>query len=463
MERRFGIDFSAVRSHTDSDAAQMSRELNAEAFTYGRDIYFGAGRYSPGTLSGKRLMAHELTHVVQQQSIEGTIRRFPADEDECPDYQPGEISTSRTASGHLDPDVTLHAPGQLLIADFGVGRQSVKPSTQAEPLLQSWLSIFESDNSYRLSIAGYSDCVGSESANENIRHGRAEQVERLLRPGAHSRVTFRGMAGLGDYVTNNNTIENRARNRGVIIEFHQEITVPPITIPGTPGCVAAVPGSSTPTSIGSRGACGSGADFRFFDFPTLSTANQIKVYAFRKLSNSSLVGIFRTELGVLAGAEGNRMITRFMTGTGGTLGHGLGSIISTLATPSRTMASATRSVQSDIDSQLTRQAAGGTVDYRLLHPGLPTISFGFRDGTTLKGAIGGTQGLDLFIKDFNVPHCTRNYTATLRFDICDDFGVDTSDLYSPGLISFWVLQHERRGPQPFINEIIVEKTISGSF
>ncbi|MFV1977703.1 MAG: DUF4157 domain-containing protein [Candidatus Scalindua sp.] len=74
MEKRFGSDFSGVRVHTDSNAAQMSRELNAEAFTYGRDIYFGAGRYSPGTSSGKRLMAHELTHVVQQGGRRGQIR-----------------------------------------------------------------------------------------------------------------------------------------------------------------------------------------------------------------------------------------------------------------------------------------------------------------------------------------------------------------------------------------------------
>lgn len=65
MERRVGMDFSNVRVHTDSNAAQTSRELNAEAFTSGRDIYFGAGRYNPGTLLGKRLLAHELTHVVQ--------------------------------------------------------------------------------------------------------------------------------------------------------------------------------------------------------------------------------------------------------------------------------------------------------------------------------------------------------------------------------------------------------------
>jgi outer membrane protein OmpA-like peptidoglycan-associated protein len=401
--------------------------------------------------------------VVQQQSRDGFVRRVPSDGDECPGYQPDEISTSRTPSGHLDPDVTVHAPGKLLIADFGVGWQSVKPATQAEPLLRSWLSTFESDSSYRLTIIGYSDCVGSDSVNTGLRQGRAEQVDRLLGHGARSRVTFRGMASLGDYVTSNTTIENRAKNRGVIIEYRQEITMPPITIPGTPGCVAAFPGSSTPTSIGSRGACGTGADFRYFDFPALSTSDQIKVYAFQRLSNASLEGIFRTELGALAGAVGNRMITRFMSGAGGALRHGPGSTISTLATASGTIANAARSVQRDINSQLTGQAASGTVDYRLLHPRLPAISFGFRDGTTLKGAIGGTQGLDLFIKDFNVPYCTRNYTATLRFEICDDFGVDTSDLYSPGLISFWVLQHERGGHQPFINEIILEKDISGSF
>jgi len=66
FESRFGYDFSHVRIHTDPEAAKLARALNAEAFTYGRDIYFGEGRYNPNTLAGKRLLAHELTHVVQQ-------------------------------------------------------------------------------------------------------------------------------------------------------------------------------------------------------------------------------------------------------------------------------------------------------------------------------------------------------------------------------------------------------------
>ncbi|MCK5013328.1 MAG: DUF4157 domain-containing protein [Candidatus Omnitrophica bacterium] len=66
MGERFGADFSAVGIHTDNETSRVARTLNAEAFTHGRDIYFGAGKYSPGTLAGKRLLAHELTHVMQQ-------------------------------------------------------------------------------------------------------------------------------------------------------------------------------------------------------------------------------------------------------------------------------------------------------------------------------------------------------------------------------------------------------------
>ncbi|MEW5857473.1 MAG: DUF4157 domain-containing protein [Cyanobacteriota bacterium] len=66
MEPRIGANFSSVRVHTDSNAIQMNRELNAQAFTHGSDVYFGAGKYNPSSSDGKHLLAHELTHVVQQ-------------------------------------------------------------------------------------------------------------------------------------------------------------------------------------------------------------------------------------------------------------------------------------------------------------------------------------------------------------------------------------------------------------
>jgi len=62
MESRFGNDFSGVQVHTDSSSVQMNKELGAQAFTHGNDIYFGAGK-SPGK---NELTAHELTHTIQQ-------------------------------------------------------------------------------------------------------------------------------------------------------------------------------------------------------------------------------------------------------------------------------------------------------------------------------------------------------------------------------------------------------------
>ena len=66
MESRFGHDFSHVKIHTDLQAVDSARAVNARAYTVGNDIVFGAGNYKPGTDAGRRLLAHELAHVVQQ-------------------------------------------------------------------------------------------------------------------------------------------------------------------------------------------------------------------------------------------------------------------------------------------------------------------------------------------------------------------------------------------------------------
>ncbi|MHC5718010.1 MAG: eCIS core domain-containing protein, partial [Nostoc sp.] len=81
MEPRFGVDFSNVKVHTDGEAVKIARNLDAQALTYGNDVYFGGGK-SPGN---NELTAHELTHVVQQT---GAVQREPNDE--------GETTTSTT-------------------------------------------------------------------------------------------------------------------------------------------------------------------------------------------------------------------------------------------------------------------------------------------------------------------------------------------------------------------------------
>jgi Domain of unknown function (DUF4157) len=92
FEPRFGCDFGGVRIHTGARAAAMAESLQARAFAVGRDVVFGASEFAPETSRGRELIAHELTHVVQQErsaaeSSTGTIRRQPKPEaPEFPDF-----------------------------------------------------------------------------------------------------------------------------------------------------------------------------------------------------------------------------------------------------------------------------------------------------------------------------------------------------------------------------------------
>jgi len=86
MESRFGNDFSNVRIHNDSMAHRSSADINARAYTNGTHIVFGNGEYNPFSLPGKQLLAHELTHVVQQTArsgIKNILSRQPAAPDQC--------------------------------------------------------------------------------------------------------------------------------------------------------------------------------------------------------------------------------------------------------------------------------------------------------------------------------------------------------------------------------------------
>lgn len=71
MGQRFGYDFSRVRVHVGATAEQSAREVNAHAYTVGHNLVFGAGQFAPGSRVGRHLLAHELTHVVQQSGVAG--------------------------------------------------------------------------------------------------------------------------------------------------------------------------------------------------------------------------------------------------------------------------------------------------------------------------------------------------------------------------------------------------------
>jgi hypothetical protein len=95
MERRLGHDFSQVRVHAGAQAAASAQAVDAQAYTVGRSVVFGSGRYAPGTAEGRDLLAHELAHVVQQGSAappSGPLRVGAAND-------PAETAADRAAAG----------------------------------------------------------------------------------------------------------------------------------------------------------------------------------------------------------------------------------------------------------------------------------------------------------------------------------------------------------------------------
>lgn len=102
MEPRFGQDFSGVRVHTDSQAAASAQAVNALAYTVGRDVVFGEGNYAPEGHEGRQLLAHELTHVVQQQTLAqgNTTLRMATQTDST------EVAAEQVASTINEPILT---------------------------------------------------------------------------------------------------------------------------------------------------------------------------------------------------------------------------------------------------------------------------------------------------------------------------------------------------------------------
>lgn len=107
MESRFHYDFRGVRVHSDRHAANLNHQMHAQAFTHGQHVYFGQGHYQPSTFKGQHLLAHELTHVVQQTGghTEGQIvqRRSPQPLIQARLKTPQSPSPSRFTPGTRSP------------------------------------------------------------------------------------------------------------------------------------------------------------------------------------------------------------------------------------------------------------------------------------------------------------------------------------------------------------------------
>ena len=125
FEPRFGQDFGQVRIHNDAQAANVARSINARAFTLGKNVVFGSGEYTPGTGKGRHLLAHELTHVMQQGSVPNIQQQSV--HDYVPHVQRHDMGT-RMASHVVQrvPGDGMLPPGDCSWATYLILRGSVE-------------------------------------------------------------------------------------------------------------------------------------------------------------------------------------------------------------------------------------------------------------------------------------------------------------------------------------------------
>lgn len=158
---------------------------------------------------------------------------------------------------------------------------------------------------------------------------------------------------------------------------------------------------------------------------------------------------------LLAGDMGNQMVDRFYGGSRETWVHAPDSSLSAEAYTTNTVYQALASILASLRPQMDQ----GVHPTAMSIPDnqLPTINFTMGDSRVLKALIGGTQGIGVRIDDFYIWRGGRpQYRGKVLLKIYDVFGVGQSDLYHPSLIDFWILQHQRLGHHPFINELHVE-------
>lgn len=192
FERGLGVDLSAVRVHTGCEAAALASRVHARAFTVGTDVFFGPSEYRPSGVDGRRLLAHEVAHTMQQSGVPPATERrtaqpkdgaaalvqrasAPAPEDARP---PADLRCAATTDGGSDGAVV----------DFGAGSATVPIDLPSlTEFASSWHAMGGTDE---VVITGYASAEGSADYNWHLSCDRALSVADALStlPDEHLRI-----------------------------------------------------------------------------------------------------------------------------------------------------------------------------------------------------------------------------------------------------------------------------------
>jgi Domain of unknown function (DUF4157) len=181
MENAFSTDFSGVRIHADSQANNMSQSINAKAFTHGNDIYFGAGQYAPNSDSGKSLLAHELTHTIQQEG-QNSIQRMA----DCPSHLSDVQSIPLGWREYPGPTGVFHCGYRTILED--------RVPTTDDPMNEC---VYDHEGTLVTDSHPYSGCQGTpnqyDSRTDALKHGTIDSggvvrngIPALIDSGIHA-------------------------------------------------------------------------------------------------------------------------------------------------------------------------------------------------------------------------------------------------------------------------------------
>jgi len=224
-ERSAAYDFSGVRLHLDAQASASAQAVKAQAYTVGQHIVFAHGYFAPETPQGKRLMAHELAHVVQQNHTAATVEIAPSlqrqgleEGDEPPLTRAEEITLSQTSPGKATGTAS---PPSISLFNYAIDGAALKPEHDAVLVEIAAFLRTEVRHSVQARLIGHADATGSTSYNQGLSQRRALRIKARLEELAGQ--TVRAFwAGEVQPVETNDTVDGRSRNRRVDIQLAPE-------------------------------------------------------------------------------------------------------------------------------------------------------------------------------------------------------------------------------------------------
>ncbi len=171
FEPRFGYDLGHVRVHTDARAAASARAMNALAYTVGRDIAFLEDQYAPGTSAGRRLLAHELTHVLQQSAWSHDVAptgwsteqeaQHNAEQVSIGKLKPVQIRASATTLQRQQPTQSQTALDQTALQIIGIAQNTQRDlALRAIEVVYRIISAYYPADASKISGVGFEDGVG---------------------------------------------------------------------------------------------------------------------------------------------------------------------------------------------------------------------------------------------------------------------------------------------------------------